>query len=162
MCISFFLSERRLRLSDALLSSLISIVLVGGFMIFEQFGWRSEIGFSKFTPSTSLAIIPSLFLVVGTLSWRHYLYHKLVVIRKKIHFVFRLIFSKQKVYQIIILALLLLYIVGLFTWQYAEDFKVSTIYVSGIAPWFIYPMIARQSGTTSDSQHTISLCFSRQ
>jgi hypothetical protein len=30
---------------------------------------------------------------------------------------------------------------GLFTWQYAESFRASSVIASGIAPWFVYPML---------------------
>lgn len=138
---SFIFSEKQLRLSDALSSSLISIVLIGGFMTFEQYGWRSEISSTKFNSFSSLAIVSTLLLVIGTIFWKSYLSRKLVIKKEKINLLFRLISSKPNFYRIMISTLLVIYIVGLFTWQYAESFKVSSVVASGIAPWFIYPML---------------------
>ena len=142
LCISsFIVSNRHLRLTDALLASLIGIVLVGGFLLFVQYGWRSEIPFSKLLPFSSSAIIATLIVVIATLVWKQYLSPKIGLNSKKINFVVKRIVSKKNFYRVIISALLVTYIVGLFTWEYAENFTISPFYDSGIAPWFIYPMM---------------------
>ena len=53
----------------------------------------------------------------------------------------RLIGDRDRFYSLLSTSLVIIYLFGFLTWIFIENFRTSSVYNIGVAPWFIYPLM---------------------
>ncbi len=128
-----FRSKGVLRLDDALLSSLIALVVAIMFFSYASVAWNSTITKPNFFYSSiSDSILASILVGISMLlRWK---------VSPRIHLSINFVNSK-KFYPILSVSLAIIYLLGFLTWFFIEDFKTSSVLQIGVTPWFVYPLM---------------------
>jgi len=129
---SMFSKNKSLRLDDALLSSLIAIILAAIALVYPSIFWTSSYRIREIGISPMLAVILPLLLVMIAMIWRNKMLYKIDLSMKFI--------NNKRFFQILSMGLVTMYLFGFLTWFFIDDFKTSLVYETGVTPWFIYPL----------------------
>ena len=135
---SFISRSKSLRIDDALVSSLIGLVIAALF-VGSTYLWTADRAYSPNFLNILSLIFPSL-LVSSSLIWRRTILSKITVLKNN-KFLSRPVF-----YQSLSVTFTLIYLFGFLTWFLIEDLKTSSLYELGTVPWFIYPVMLGIAG----------------
>lgn len=133
---SFFFKSKKLRIFDALISSLIAFSVISLFLIIAPFIFSSELKIGNPRDNLLFLIkIAPLFLVSGCLLWRWKAIPRLNMNYTKFQIY-------KKLHQILSYTLIIAYLVGIILWVFMEELKTSPFYFEiGAVPWFLYPVM---------------------
>ena len=128
-----FKAKNALRLDDALLASLIGFIFIIALSAYSAFFWTSDIVDPNKSTASILTVVIPIPIVGGAILWRRKVLPR---IRFSIDFL-----NNAKVYSILSISLVCVYLLGLLTWLAIQDFRTSSVFEVGVVPWFIYPVL---------------------
>ncbi len=125
----------KIRLDDALFSTLIAFVLIGMWFAYISLVWPSPQRLTTISIATVYPFAVPIVLVGGTMIWRKKILPKIklgIKIKTSVG---------RRFYFILCTIIVCVYLFGFLTWFFIEDFRASSLANTGIVPWFIYPLL---------------------
>jgi hypothetical protein len=122
-----------IRLNEALYSSLLSFIFAAAFVILYTLIWTSALTTSSIPLNVMISLISPTLFVSAALLWR-------LKISRDFDFASKFI-RGTTFYSILSNILVVVYLIGFITWVFNETFTTSSIYDTGVAPWFVYPLM---------------------
>ncbi len=122
-----------LRINDVLLSSLVALVFAVVFTYYVNVIWKIKVANASLPLNVLIGLVFPLLFVTAAICWR-------VKVLPHLHFTMKFVKS-NKLYVILSTSLVIIYLFGFQSWIFIDTFKTSTVYNSGVTPWFIYPLV---------------------